>query len=172
MDNAPTARNSSTDIALLDETIDQIHNQPETTQLPCIPERLQSVITCPTGTCDLKSIEELPSIEANLDDAYTEEVFSPSVSQENYPILFNFVDIPQSQIDYDADKEEAPQLEVVQPPPKPNDTTDTHNTPYEGRSRRFPRVDYAALHEYGRHETGQQGGPRERRDRECRGAPD
>ena len=99
-------------------------------------------------------------------------MFSPSVSQENYPILFNFVDIPPSQIDYDADKEEAPQLEVVQPPPKPNETTDTHNTPYEGRSRRFPRVDYAALHEYGRQGRRQQGGLGERGDRECRGAPE
>ena len=52
IDTVQTARNSSTDVALLDGAIEQFYIPPEPPMLPSIPERNQSVITCPTGTCD------------------------------------------------------------------------------------------------------------------------
>ena len=50
IDNGPTARNSSTDATMLDEVTDQIQTSSMPPQLPSIPERNHSVITCPTGT--------------------------------------------------------------------------------------------------------------------------
>ena len=88
-------------------------------------------------------------------------MFSPPVTPENYPILFNFLNQPHSQDDVDV--LEANQHDVAQPPPEPPD---------DERTRRFPRVDYQALHEHGGQEGGFQGGWRGRRDRERRGAPE
>ena len=65
---------------------------------------------------------------------------------------------------------EANQNDFVQPPPdeQPIDQFNLHDE----RPRRFPRVDYQALHEHGNQEGGFQGGWRGRRDRERRGAPE
>ena len=68
----------------------------------------------------------------------------------------------------------SPEDEVPQPPPKPpDDDKMADEVSLQGqRPRRFPRVDYEALHEYGGQGRGQQGGLRGRRDRERRGAPE
>ena len=174
IDNTHTARNSSTDVALLDEVNDQIHTPSEPPQLPSIQERNQSVITCPTGTCDTKTIDQLPSIEDNLDSTI-DEVFSPAVTRDNYPILFNFAAQPISQvIQHDAAEViQADHHETVQPPPEPPDYQAADQVNFQGRRpRRFPRVDYEALNEYGVQGRRLQGGLGGRRDRERRGAPE
>ena len=80
IDTGPTARNSSTDATMLDERIDQIHTPFLKPQLPSIAERNHSVLTCPTGTCNLNTFEEPPSIGEGL-QIFDDEVFSPPVTR-------------------------------------------------------------------------------------------
>ena len=123
IDTGPTARNSSTDATMLDERIDQIHTPFLKPQLPSIAERNHSVLTCPTGACNLNTFEEPPSIEESL-QIFDDEVFSPPVTLINYPILFNFLNQPHSQAVPHDDVEvmKANQHDVVvQPPPEPPD---------------------------------------------------
>ena len=156
IDTAPTARNSSTDATMLDEITDQIHTPSMPPQLPRIQERNQSVITCPTGTCNLNTIEEPSSIEENL-DTFDDEVFSPPVTPENYPILFSFLNQTHSEAAPrdGVDVIEANQHDAVQPPPEPPDEQAIDQFHFhDQRPRRFPRVDYQALHEYGGQKEG------------------
>ena len=121
----------------------------------------------------MNTFEEPFSIEENLEN-FDDEVFSPPVTPENYPILFNFLNQPHSPIVplYDVDVMGVNQHDVVQPPPEPPDDSIVQFTLQDERPRRFPRVDYQALHEHGGREGGVQGGWRGRRDRERRGAPE
>ena len=119
-------------------------------------------------------VGELNQISA-LYQARSTVVFSPPVTPENYPILFNFTEQPLSQdIHHEAvEKVQANHHEATQPPPEPPDDQDVDQLSVQGgRPRRFPRVDYEALDKYGCQGTGQEGRWRERRDRERRGAPD
>ena len=83
-------------------------------------------------------------MEGNLDDLHNYEVFSPPLTPENDPILFNFADQPHSQdIHHDVVEVNLPDYhEVTQPPPIPPDDHAVHQ----------------ALHEYGGQEEGYKGG--------------
>ena len=124
---------SSTDVAVPDDLIDQTH--------------IQSVLT---GTCDPKSIVQLPHLKDNHD----EEFFSP-LTPKNHPILFSFADQPHYKAIHHGAVEaaQADYHEVVQPSLKPPDDYAAGR-----RACRFQGVYYEALHEYEGRGRGLQGG--------------
>ena len=148
IDTVPAAKNSSTDATLLDEASDQMHTRSVSPQ---------PLTTCPNDTCNLETIVELCSLEENL-GAFDDEVFSPPLTPENDPVLFNFANQPHSQdIHHDA-------VEVIQ--------ADYHEVDQPSLTPPDDRATHQALHEYGGQRRRLQGGLRGRRDRERRGAPD
>ena len=83
---------------MLDEASDQMHTRSVSPQ---------PLTTCPNDTCNLETIEELCSLKENF-GAFDDEVFSPPLTPENDPVLFNFANQPHSQdIHHDA-------VEVIQ----------------------------------------------------------
>ena len=165
-DCLPTARHSSTDMAVLEPTCG--------TNLLTSQTSRQSVILCPTGTC---AELELPTSEVEVFSPEAPD--SPAVSRSNYPILFNFT---QENLNLNRDMLQQP-LEPP-PPPQPPDASIIHSAEHQilpsSRASRFPRVNYQQLHLYGRQHSSslrrrRRGGEREEDERcggEGRGAPE
>ena len=173
IDIVPTVRNSSTDVLFIDAASHQVHTPSKPPQLPSIPERYQSGLTCPTSTCDLKTIEELRSIEDNLDDPNKDAMFSPL---ENSPILLNFTDQPLSSQDLHHDAVEVLQAdyhETIQPPSEPPDDQAVLPSQFAGTTAPpLPKSAPCNFWSVWRSRRGPAGAMGGERDRERRGAPD
>ena len=108
-----------------------------------------------------KDDDEVSPQEFQNDD----DVFSPAVTPENYPLMFNLLKTPAIQTVPHADTADKiiEQVEPVPIPPHPPDDQQgqplhpdnqqdrpLHPDDQHGRPQRHPRVDYQSLHEYGR----------------------
>ena len=94
------------------------------------------MITCPSGTCDEKTLPLVPppqiddEVFQQDDDEVSpqefqndDDVFSPAVTPENYPLMFNLLKTPAIQTVPHADPAEQviEQVEPVPLPPHPPD---------------------------------------------------
>ena len=155
----PTARHSSTDRTWLDTSpLESPHSPPQ-------PVR-QSVVNCPTGSCDKQYSGQ--NDDVNDDDVFTPLAPSPDnadghnlpVTPANYPILFNLLEPLQPN---PAEHLHVADDQVAPVPPRPPDDPMADDPMVDdpmvddpmvddpvGRPRRFPRINYQSLNEFGK----------------------
>ena len=133
-----TARSSSMCFNLLSTSSphsrDELDSHNNNTAQTSTTERQNSIIICPNNTCDVAGM--LPAVvRADLTP------LSPPVTHQNYPLLFNFIAAPDTQVTVDENID-VQEVDFHPVPESPG--------PYRNLRVRSHPVDYLNLHNYGR----------------------